>query len=65
VRAVNKQVVRRQEKYPTSMLFHVSDKHMIYGILPDFAAGETWETLHAGLHAKGDANHEHEGTSDE
>lgn len=40
----------RKSEYPTNMLFHVSDGHGRTGLLPFFAAGETWQTLHDTLH---------------
>jgi hypothetical protein len=43
---------RRKSDHPTNMLFHVSDAHGVTGVLPDFAGGETWDTIHDRLHVE-------------
>lgn len=45
---------RKISKHPTGLLFHVSDKHGLHGILPNFEAGESWEDIHNRLHDAGD-----------
>lgn len=54
----------RQSEYRTNLLFHVSDGHGRHGVLPDFAAGETWDRLHGALHAAGDFGTKGEHTHD-